>query len=157
DGGLHVVDPDSGSVELLAAYPEGIYGRANDANADPAGNIVTGTLNIGPGPGAYWWFSSAKGWRKIDEDTGNANGPVVVVGDDGTNLFFADTNAAAVYVYAYEPTDGVVGPRRVAADYSHIGGAPDGATSDDRGSVWACVLRAGKLAKFTATGGIEEL
>src|SRR3954447_20527901 len=40
--GLHVVDPDAGTNELLTAYPEGIHGRANDANADGHGNLVTG-------------------------------------------------------------------------------------------------------------------
>ena len=34
DDGLHVVDPDAGTTELLASYPEGMHGRANDANAD---------------------------------------------------------------------------------------------------------------------------
>src|ERR1051325_4190914 len=34
DGGLHVVDPDAGSIELLAAYPDEMHGRANDASAD---------------------------------------------------------------------------------------------------------------------------
>ena len=47
----HVVDPDAGTIELLAPYPEGMGGRANDANADLAGNLVTGTLNLSPGPG----------------------------------------------------------------------------------------------------------
>ena len=66
DGGLHVVDPDTGRSDLLVAYPDGMYGRANDANADDSGNVVTGTLNLGPGPGAFWWFSAAHGWRLLD-------------------------------------------------------------------------------------------
>ena len=60
DDGLHVVDPDAGTSELLVAYPEGMHGRANDANADGSGNLVTGTLNMAPGPGAAWWFSARR-------------------------------------------------------------------------------------------------
>ncbi len=156
DGGLHVVDPDKGTTELLAPYPEGMHGRANDANADPAGNLVTGTLNIAPGPGAYWWFSADAGWRQIDDAIGNANGPVVLDVDGEPTLIFGDTLASAVYAYPYDPADGAVGPRRVYADYSAIGGAPDGASADASGGVWSCVLRAGKLAHLTPSG-IERL
>lgn len=156
DGGLHVVEPDNGRLELLAPYPEGMHGRANDANADPAGNLITGTLNIVAAPGAYWWYSSAAGWRHIDEDTGNANGPVVVDVEGETTLVFGDTVARVVYAYPYDPATGVVGPRRVYADYAPIGGAPDGACADGAGGVWSCVLRVGKLARLTPTG-IERL
>jgi sugar lactone lactonase YvrE len=61
DDGLTVVEPDSGRTEKLTAYPDGMHGRANDAAGDGAGNLVTGTLNIGPGPGALWWFSGGSG------------------------------------------------------------------------------------------------
>ncbi|HEV2369573.1 MAG TPA: hypothetical protein VGR90_06835, partial [Acidimicrobiales bacterium] len=44
------------------------------------GNLVTGTLNLAEGPGSYWWFSAAAGWRLLDEGIGNANGPVVLGG-----------------------------------------------------------------------------
>ena len=64
DDGLHVVDPDAGRTELLSPYPAGLGGRANDANADLDGNLVTGTLNMATGPGSYWWFSVAHGWRR---------------------------------------------------------------------------------------------
>src|ERR1700720_265540 len=30
DDGLHVVDPDAGTSDLLVAYPDGMHGRAND-------------------------------------------------------------------------------------------------------------------------------
>src|SRR5437870_6658576 len=49
-------------------------------------------------------------------------------------------------------TGGRQGKRRMFADHSTLGGAPDGATADSDGGVWSCVLRSGKLARFTATG-----
>lgn len=156
DGGLHVVDPDSAKVEQLAPYPEAMHGRANDANADPVGNLVTGTLNLAPGPGAFWWFSARAGWRQIDDGIGNANGPVTVGLAGEHILVFGDTLAAKVYAYPYDPTSGAVGPRRVYADYSDIGGAPDGASADAVGGVWSCVLGAGRLAYLTPTG-VERL
>jgi len=152
DGRLHVVDPDAGTSELLVAYPDGMYGRANDANADDSGNLVTGTLNLGPGPGAFWWFSASDGWRLLDDGTGNANGPVVVDIDGQSTLVFADTLAQSIYAYDYDGPAGTVGKRRVFADHRALGGAPDGATADSDGRVGSCVLRSGKLARFMSSG-----
>jgi len=146
--GLYQVDPDAGLVEPLSPYPEGIGMRANDANADLDGNLVTGTLNLEPGNGSYWWFSAADGWRRLDDGIGNANGPVVL---DAT-LVFADTQASALYAYPYDGRAGTVGERRVFADTSELGGMPDGACADSDGAVWSCVLGPGKIARYTADG-----
>ena len=152
DDGLHVVDPDAGTSELLAPYPEGMYGRANDANADGSGNLVTGTLNMVPAPGASWWFSAVEGWRLLDDDIGNTNGPVVIDVDGQSTLVLGDTPARAVYAYPYDGTKGTVGERRLFGDHAALGGVPDGATADADGAVWSCVLGVGKIALFTAAG-----
>jgi L-arabinonolactonase len=115
DDGLHVVDPDAGSSEMLAAYPKGMHGRANDANADGSGNLVTGTLNLVPGPGGSWWFSGVEGWRLLDDDVGNTNGPLVLDIDGGPTLVLADTLARLVYAYSYNGREGTIGTRHVLA------------------------------------------
>jgi|ERR1700688_4706675 len=152
DDGLHVVDPDAGTSELLATYPKGMHGRANDANADGSGNLVTGTLNVMPGPGAAWWFSAARGWRLLDAEIGNANGPVVIQIDDQSTLVLADTPARVVYAYPYDGSNGTIGQRRVFGDHGALDGAPDGATADTEGGVWSCVLGSGKIARFNSAG-----
>jgi L-arabinonolactonase len=152
DDGLHVVDPDAETVELLTPYPDGLHGRANDANADGAGNLVTGTLNLGPGAGAVFWFSAVDGWRQLDGEFGNANGPVGTDFDGEPSLVFGDTVAAAVYRYPYDGAGGAVGTRTVLSSHSTLDGAPDGATADEEGAVWSCVLRSGKLARLTGSG-----
>lgn len=156
DAGLHVVDPDAGSVELLAPYPEEMHGRANDANADGHGNLVTGTLNLAPGPGGFWWFSIHDGWQLLDEPIGNANGPVVAEVDGRETLVFADTLAQVVYAYDYDGDRGTVGERRVFADADVLGGPPDGATADGEGAVWTCVLHLGRLVRFV-DGEVERV
>jgi sugar lactone lactonase YvrE len=152
DDGLHVVDPDAGTTDLLATYPDGMHGRANDANADGSGNLVTGTLNMVPAPGSSWWFSAADGWKLLDDDIGNTNGPVVIDVNGESTLVLGDTAAAAVYAYPYEGNAGTVGARRVFGDHGPLGGMPDGATADAENGVWSCVLRTGKIARFTASG-----
>jgi L-arabinonolactonase len=147
-----VVDPDAGTLGLLAPYPEGMRGRANDANADGSGNLVTGTLNIVPARGASWWFSAVEGWRLLDDDIGNANGPLVIDVDGRSTLILGDTPARVVYAYPYDGGAGTIGTRRLFADHAALGGAPDGATADAGSGVWSCVLGVGKIARFTAAG-----
>jgi L-arabinonolactonase len=152
DDGIHVVDADAGTTELLAPYPDGISGRANDAAADAAGNLVTGTLNLAAGPGSAWWWSAFGGWRLLDDDMGNLNGPVHLDLDGESTLVLGDTVAGKVYAYPYDAAAGTVGARRVLCDHATLGGAPDGATADAAGGVWSCVLRSGKLVRLTADG-----
>ena len=88
----------------------------------------------------------------LDDDIGNANGPVVIDVDGESTLVFGDTQARAVYAYPYDGARGTVGDRRVFGDPHPLGGSPDGATADADGGVWSCVLGAGKIARFTADG-----
>lgn len=152
DDGLHVVDPDAATIRLLTPYPDRLGRRANDANADGFGHLVTGTLNVTPGPGSLWRFSAQEGWRLLDDDVGNTNGPAAVFFDGEPTLVVGDTIAEAVYAYRYDPTAGAVADRRVLSDHAALGGAPDGATVDTDDGIWSCVLRAGKLARLTETG-----
>jgi L-arabinonolactonase len=157
DGGLHVVDVDTGRVELLAPYPDGLGQRANDAAADLDGNLVTGTLNLAPGPGSYWWYSSADGWRQLADGIGNANGPAVIDCDGQSTLVFADTLASVLYAYDYDGPRGRAGERRVFADTSQLRGQPDGASADADGGIWSCLLGAGKIVRYTTAGATEVL
>jgi sugar lactone lactonase YvrE len=152
DDGLHVIDPDAGTTERLATYPDGMHGRANDANADGSGNLVTGTLNMVPAPGASWWFSAVDGWKLLDDDIGYTNGPVVIDVDGQSTLVLGDTTAATVYAYPYDGRAGTIGARRVFGDHRALGGMPDGATADADNGVWSCVLGTGKIARFTESG-----
>jgi sugar lactone lactonase YvrE len=158
DDGLHVVDPDAGTSELLSPYPEGMHGRANDAVADGAGRLVTGTLNMTAGPpGALWRYAVDDGWVLLDPSFGNTNGPNVV----GGVLLCGDTSAAAVFAYDYDAATGTASAdgRRVHLDQSApaLDGVPDGATVDAEGGLWSCVLRSGRLAHVGADGALVEV
>ena len=93
DDGPRVVDPDDGAWQLLSPYPEGLGARANDLCADLDGDLVTGTLNMGPGDGSTWWFSASEGWRLLDDDITNTNGPTVGELDGAMTLIVGDTGA----------------------------------------------------------------
>ncbi len=144
DGGLHAVEPeDDGAPELVAPYPDGMHGRANDMTATPDGGVVTGTLNLAPGPGALYRWHRRDGWEQLDDDNGNVNGPVTF--DDGS-IVVGDTTTALVH--RYDPT----GARTTLFDHGTIGGSPDGATVDADGGVWGCSLVRGAIVRLTAAG-----
>lgn len=86
-----------------------MHGRANDANADGSGNLVTGTLNMVAAAGAAWWFSAVDGWRLLDDDIGNTNGPVVIDVDGESTLVLGDTPAGVSYAYPYDGATATIG------------------------------------------------
>jgi sugar lactone lactonase YvrE len=157
EDGLYVVDPDAAETRLLAAYPDGLGGRANDAAADLDGNLVTGTLNLHEAPGSYWWYSATVGWRQLDDGISNANGPVVLNSKDGQTLVIADTVASALYAYEYDGVAGRATDRRLAVDTTTLGGVPDGACADAEGGVWSCILGAGTIARWDGDGITEVI
>ncbi len=151
DDGLGVVDPDAGTWSLLAAYPEELDGRCNDACADLAGNLVTGKLNLSPAAGSAWSYSATRGWRLLDDDISNTNGPTVAVLDGSMTLIIGDT-AAHYYRYPYDPTSGTVGARVVLGDLAELDGSADGATLDTTGALWCALVGGAQLARFTTAG-----
>jgi sugar lactone lactonase YvrE len=151
DDGLQVIDPDAGTTHLLSPFPEELGARANDACADLSGNIVTGTLNLGPAPGSLWWFSARDGWRMLDAGISNTNGPNVAIARGAMTLYVGDT-AADYYRYPYDAAMGTVGDRELFGDVTDLAGAPDGAALDQEGGLWCALVGGGQLARFTDAG-----
>ena len=154
DDGLWVVDPDAGTVEPLSPFPDEMDGRGNDACADLAGNVVTGKLNLGPAEGSTWRFSVADGWRLLDPDIANTNGPAVLTIDGEETLIIGDTSAE-YYAAPYDSTTGEKGERRVFGDMTDLEGRPDGSAVDVDEGLWCALVGGGQLARFTA-GGLDR-
>lgn len=155
DDGLHVIDPDRGSTELLASYPAELGGRANDVVADLSGNLITGTLNLAKSPGSSWWFSLTAGWRLLDADISNTNGPTVGVFGGEMRLIIGDSHADYFW-YSYDAASGRVGPRSIFGDTAELHGVPDGTTLDADGGLWCSLFGGSCLARFT-TGGLDRI
>jgi sugar lactone lactonase YvrE len=151
DDGLHRIDPDEGTTHLIASYPDGLGQRANDACADLSGNLITGTLNLQKSEGSAWWYSSRHGWRLLDPDISNTNGPTVAALGGSMTLVIGDTSAQ-YFAYAYDAEQGTVGPRRVFGDVSGLEGLPDGATLDEGEGLWCALVGGAQLARFTTAG-----
>lgn len=158
DDGLYVVDVDAGSAELLSPFPEGIGGRGNDAVADLDGNLITGTLNLGPTDadgnpvvGSAWRYSTTGEWTLLDPDIANTNGPNHLVIEGVSTLIVGDSNAD-YFAYDYNVTTGAVGRRRVFGAMTDLAGVPDGSTVDDDSGLWCALCGGGQVVRFTASG-----
>jgi sugar lactone lactonase YvrE len=157
DDGLYRVDPDAEEWTRVTEYPAALGGRCNDMCADLAGNLITGKLNLGPDEGSSWWYSPTDGWKLIDDDISNTNGPTVAVLDGRVTLIIGDSSKQ-YYAYDYDPAAGTVGPRRIFGDVSDLGpgpgekAIPDGATLDDAGGLWCALPRSSRLVRFTTKG-----
>jgi sugar lactone lactonase YvrE len=151
DDGLYHLDPDGGATQRLALYPEGIGRRANDACADFSGNLITGTLNLQKAEGSSWRYSPHHGWRLLDPDISNTNGPTVAVLDGSMTLIIGDTSAH-YFAYPYDAEQGTAGPLTVFGDVSGLEGLPDGASLDDGEGLWCALVGGAQLARFTTTG-----
>jgi sugar lactone lactonase YvrE len=145
--GLHVIDAEAGTTRLVATYPAEIDGRCNDACADLHGNLITGKLNLGPAEGSAWWFNDIAGWRVLDRDISNTNGPAAGVLDGEMTLIIGDTSAD-YFSYPYTPETGTVGERSVFGDVSELVGHPDGSTLDAEGGLWCALFAGAQLVRF---------
>jgi sugar lactone lactonase YvrE len=151
EDGLFLLDPDEGVFELLARYPDRLDGRCNDACADLDGNLITGKLNLGAAEGSAWWYSRTEGWRLLDPDISNTNGPAAVVLGGRMTLIIGDTSAH-YYSYPYDPSAGTVGQRRIFGDLSALDGGADGATVDADGALWCALFDGRRVVRFTTDG-----
>ncbi len=162
DDGLYVADPDAATFDLLVAYPPELGGRCNDMCADLRGNLITGKLNLGPAEGSSWWYSAGQGWKLIDDDISNTNGPTVAVLDGQMTLIIGDSSKH-YYRYDYDPATGAVGERSIFGDMTDLGpspdrpGIPDGATLDDEAGLWCALPRSSRLVRFTTAGFDREI
>jgi len=151
DDGLHAVDVDAATCELVTPFPDELGGRANDACADLRGNVITGRLNLGPAEGSAWRWSASSGWRVLDRDISNTNGPAVALLDGTMTLIIGDTSAD-YFAYDYDDKTGDVGQRRVFGAVGDLDGLPDGSTMDVDGGLWCALVQGAQLARFTTAG-----
>lgn len=151
DDGLSVVDTDAGTIEPLTPFPDEMGGRANDACADLAGNLITGKLNIARAEGSTWRFSIDDGWSLLDPDIANTNGPAVLTIGEEETLIIGDTSAS-YFAAPYNSTTGEKGERRVFGDTDALDGGPDGSAVDVDEGLWCALVGGGQLVRFTAAG-----
>jgi sugar lactone lactonase YvrE len=158
-GALVIADSDGvalvrdGAVERLAS-PLGDRPdvRMNDANVDPAGRYVAGSMAFGAVPGAahLWRLDTDGTLHTLLSDLTISNG--IDWSADGTRCFFVDSPTERVDVYDYDVATGALSGRRTFADTSAITGVPDGLTLDADGGVWVAFFGGSRVQRFAPDG-----
>ncbi|MBI1179546.1 MAG: SMP-30/gluconolactonase/LRE family protein [Alphaproteobacteria bacterium] len=158
--GFHFLDLENGGcapvVDPEADKPRT---RFNDGKVDRQGRFLAGTIMLGeprrPRVAALHRLDPDLSTRTLDPDIALSNGPCF--SPDGRTLYFADTDAAAIYAYDYDPATGEAANRRVHIDLgTEYGGGSDGATVDADGTLWTALVFASKIGRFDPDGRLMQ-
>jgi sugar lactone lactonase YvrE len=163
-----------GPLEPLALFQHGAHSRFNDGKADPLGRFWAGT------------YYEPKDARKADlysvdcrQDVCHGGQPIVqlkahnATSANGlawsprqTTLYWADTQAHAIYAWDWEPDANVLRRHRVFQQFAPkpagwqpgdagYGGRPDGAAVDVEGHYWCAMFEGGRLLRLSPEGEVS--
>ncbi|QXG75584.1 SMP-30/gluconolactonase/LRE family protein [Modestobacter sp. L9-4] len=137
----------------LAGQPDR---RMNDANVDPAGRYLAGSMALDqrPGGGALFSLGGDGALRTVIADAAISNG--LDWSPDGRRCYYVDSPTRRVDVFDYDVADGSLTGRRCFADVSDVPGIPDGLTVDADGGVWVAFFGGSRVVRFTPDG-VPEL
>lgn len=166
--GLHLFDPERGSLRPLAPAPyDSRRFCFNDGRCDRQGRLIVGPMYhpLAPGDDRGDAPRKAPMWRfdgrarmvplpipPVQISNGLAFSP------DGRTLYHSDTPTKIVWACDYDPdTGGVENPRVFArVEEGGANGGPDGATVDRDGFYICAVFGAGCLLRFDPDGRLER-
>ena len=75
---------------------------------------------------------------------------------DARTMYFADSQAKAMYTVDFDSAEGTLGERRLFARFEPEWGMPDGATVDAEGHVWIAAIGGGRVLRFSPDGVLDR-
>ena len=166
--GLHLFDPEDGSLGLLAPAPYDARRFCfNDGRCDRRGRLIVGPMYhpLAPGDARPDDPKTAPLWRydgvhrmeplpipPVKISNGLAFSP------DGRTLYHSDTPTRTIWACDYDEASGAVENQRVFArvEGGGDGGGPDGAVVDRDGFYICAVFGGGCLLRFDPDGRLER-
>jgi sugar lactone lactonase YvrE len=174
-GTAGAVHPVAGSTDLLVADADGVVLcrddrvvarlagplagrpdlRMNDANVDPAGRYLAGSMarDQTPGAGRLFRLEAAGPATVLVDEVTISNG--LDWSPDGQRCYYVDSTTRRVDVFDYDVADGTMSGRRCFADVGTVPGIPDGLTVDADGGVWVAFFGGGRVCRFDAAGRLD--
>ena len=126
--------------------------RLNDAKADAAGNLWTGSMHDSEvtRPDGKLFRLAADGTLTVAvENYQICNGPAFSL--DGTLLYHNDSLPSQVHVYDVA-ADGTLGPQRLWRQLGGEQGSPDGMTVDSEGCLWIAQWGGARVCRYAPDG-----
>ena len=160
--GLWRFDTLSGERARIAEPPYDMATeRFNDGKADAQGRFWVGTIDDQRQPRAalYCWASGQL--QRLAAGITVSNGLAFSPG--GRTMYWADTQAHAVYAFDLDSSSGRLSRRRVFQQFlpraegqaiEAYGGRPDGAAVDAEGAYWVAMYEGQRLLRFAPDGAL---
>ncbi|MEO3474616.1 SMP-30/gluconolactonase/LRE family protein [Roseomonas sp. CAU 1739] len=131
--------------------------RLNDGKTDRQGRFLAGTMHLHRAEneaviGGLFRLEPNGSATLLVDDIATSNGPCF--SPDGRTFYFADSTRQTIWAFDYDTDTGTPRNKRVFADLSALGTAPDGATVDAEGYLWSALIRTGTIARFDPAGRI---
>jgi sugar lactone lactonase YvrE len=155
--GLYWLDPQSGSLALVAAPERGIpANRFNDGRCDRSGRYWAGTMKDGQREpaGSLYRLDSDLRCTRIRGDVYVPNS--IAWSPDDRLMYFADTHRGLIWVYDFDAAEGAIANERVFADCAGRPGHPDGSCVDADGCLWNAEYAGGRVVRYTPDGRIDR-
>ena len=157
ENGVYRFDQKTGELTLFGDPNQGRAAIAyNDAKVDRQGRYWVGTLDAKEKlpRGIFYSARSGRDWRIGDSGFVVSNGPTF--SPKGDRLYFSDSLAGRILVYALDPKTGRLGMATEFHRFAADEGFPDGMTVDNAGQIWCALYGGGKVVRFDADGKRQE-
>jgi sugar lactone lactonase YvrE len=155
--GFAALERDGTLTELADVEPGRVENRMNDGKCDPAGRFWAGSIFLDKNA------AEAALYRLDDDLTTRVMRTGVTVSNglgwspDASAMYYIDSLAGGVDVYAVDNATGEISDRRRFVDIPFEHGEPDGLTVDASGCVWFAIWRAGEVRRYTPTGELDTI
>ncbi|URK86276.1 SMP-30/gluconolactonase/LRE family protein (plasmid) [Rhizobium sp. RCAM05350] len=151
--GIHMIDPDSGSIEFVID-PEGTKPdhRLNEGKCDPQGRFWIGSIStLGRFPtGCLYRLEEDGSVAQVLSEISVPNTMAWLPG--GRQMVFADSVRKQIWRFDYDAATGAITNRAVFIDVGDFTGIPDGVAIDEDGGLWIVEFGGAAVHHFSAQG-----
>ncbi|MEO0770720.1 MAG: SMP-30/gluconolactonase/LRE family protein [Cyanobacteria bacterium J06649_4] len=124
--------------------------RFNDAIADLAGRVFSGTIATDTAPGILYRIEPDGTYQAVVEDLKTPNGMAFTA--DYRYFYLTDSNRRTIYRFDYDQSSGSLSNQIVHIKTPDAQGVPDGMTMDLQGYLWSAFWGGGCLCRYSPSG-----
>ena len=159
ESGFAFYEPMSGEVtrihDVEAELPTT---RLNDGRCDRQGRFIAGAMNESPSGesiASVYRLDPDLSMHKLISGVVCANS--TCFSPNGRTMYFADTPAAEIWAYEYDPATGELSNKRVLCEFTDQPGLPDGSTVDAEGYIWNAQWNGHRVVRYAPDGLVDRV
>jgi sugar lactone lactonase YvrE len=146
---------DGGSFEVLWPILSENQ-RMNDAQCDPQGRLIAGSLDFdfAPGEGRLWSLTDGEEPRLLLDGLTQPNG--LAWSPDGATFYLIDSAQRELSSFDVDPLTGTISGRRLVRAFPEAEGYADGMTVDAAGCLLVAMWGAGAIVRLAPDGELLD-